>query len=104
MIPRTGLSVRVPSVNARHAPLDALDELAVVLDIVDSVRWTGRGILSPRSFYEVVYSADGGDIKRVAAKKEFWASGVRSLYSEIEKAVENPVVVGTGRRNWSLRA
>lgn len=72
---------------------------AIVLDVINTTKWTGRGILSPRSFYEVIYSDDEGEVERVAAKKEFWSSEVRSLYAKIDEAVKNPVVVGSSRRS-----
>lgn len=57
---------------------------AMLVDLVAENDWSGGKNLQPRQYFNMLYSFDGTDIERLAAKLMYWPDELRSRYSEIK--------------------
>lgn len=71
---------------------------AVLVDLVAINDWAGGKNLQQRQYFDMLYSYDGSDIERIAAKLMYWPDEVRAKYSEIRAMEKRPKVAF---RAWS---
>ena len=67
---------------------------SMLVDVVAMNDWFGDKNIQPRQYYDVLFSYDGMNIDRLAAKQMFWPDDVRSKYNELkslEKKAKEPL-------------
>ncbi len=88
-----------PAEDATFQPSTIDFSTGVILVGVSHVEgWTGGNRLRAQSYYDMLYSADGTDIRRVAVGASNWPDGQSTVYSEIRKQKAMKV---EGPRSWS---
>ncbi|MFH1371443.1 MAG: hypothetical protein ABII09_09200 [Planctomycetota bacterium] len=65
---------------------------AVLVDLIAVNDWAGGKNLQQRQYFNMLYSFDGSDIERIAAKLMYWPDEVRAKYSEIKTLEKRPKV------------
>lgn len=56
---------------------------AMLIDVVSSAQWSGRGLLSRRDFYNMLFTYDGDVISREGIKQRFWSEQLRDAYQRV---------------------
>jgi hypothetical protein len=71
---------------------------AVLVDLVPINDWSGDKNLQSRRYFDVLYSFDGTNIARIAAKLMYWPDELRARYTEIKGLEKKPKLAF---RAWS---
>ena len=58
---------------------------AVLVDIVPVSDWTGGGKLTPRNYYDMLYSFDGVNMERMPVKARYWARDLQDAFGQIQR-------------------
>jgi hypothetical protein len=67
---------------------------SIVVDVVAMNDWFGDKALQSRQYFDVLFSYDGTNIERLAAKQMLWPDELRSKYNELkalEKKTKEPL-------------
>jgi hypothetical protein len=57
---------------------------AMLIDLVAENDWAGGKNLQPRQYFNMLYSYNGAEIDRIAAKLMYWPDELRTRYSKIK--------------------
>jgi len=63
---------------------------AVLLDVVPVNDWSGGKNLRARHYFDMLYSFEGTDIRRMPIKSKYWAVELQIKFNEIKKAEKEP--------------
>ncbi len=63
---------------------------AVLVDVVSVDDWSGGKKLRARRYFDMLYSFDGMNIKRMPIKTRYWPEEMQVIFGEIRKAEKEP--------------
>jgi hypothetical protein len=63
---------------------------AMLVDVVPITDWAGDKNLQSRQYFDVLYSFDGTNIEKIAAKSMNWPEELKTKYSEIKTLEKKP--------------
>jgi len=73
---------------------------AVLLDVIPVNDWSGGKNLRARHYFDMLYSFEGTDIKRMPIKSKYWAEEFQIKFNEIKRAEKEPK---EALRDWGSR-
>jgi len=74
---------------------------AVLVDVVPVNDWSGGKNLSARHYFDVLYTCDGTNIKRIPAKQRYWEEDLQARFNDIRKSEKEPK---EPLREWGSKA
>lgn len=70
---------------------------SLMLDMARNTTWTGRSLLSARSYDEILYTQEDGSIARGPIKRASWDKSMTKMYAEVEDSIANPINLSDSR-------
>jgi len=65
---------------------------AIMVDAIAANNWPINRYMTPKLYYDVIYSTDNVTLRKIACDMSFWPKDVSDRYSEIDKLQNEPIL------------